>query len=264
MCLFWRCCRGMSYLPIALVLLAAATFVATYIIAIGKGDITADFPYISDTGTKPPESCIFSQCLNMCAGLCLCTIYVRYKLVKVLGDTVEDGTLRKLNKIGLVLGCITSFGLSLVANFQETNVETVHVTGAGLVFCVGVVYALIQTSLSYHMNPDFNGLYVCRVRLTLTITSFIFMVTTVASAVVSRMQKDPNTDKLHWKPDEPGFTAHIVSTVGEWATALSFLFYFLTFVRDFMKLRIDVTPQMYVRHLDENPVYPDEMSRLLG
>ncbi|XP_045174995.1 DNA damage-regulated autophagy modulator protein 2-like [Mercenaria mercenaria] len=258
------CCRGMSYLPLLLVLLTATTFIVTYIIAIAKHDVSPDFPYISDTGTKPPESCIFSLFLNMCAALCLCTIYVRYKLVEVLGDTTEDTKLRRLNKLGLGLGILTALGLSLVANFQETNVEAVHLTGAALVFGVGVVYALIQTSLTYHMEPEFNGKYICRVRLTLTIISALVMVMTIASATVSRMQKDSKTDKLHWKPDEPGFAAHIASTVGEWITALVFLFYFLTFVRDFMRLKIDVRPQIYVRHLDEEPTYPGEYTRLLA
>lgn len=258
------CCRGMSYLPLLLVILSVFTFILTYIIAIAKKDVSPDFPYISDTGTKPPESCIFSQFLNICAALCLCTIYVRYKLVEVLGHTVEDSTLRILNRVGLALGIVTSFGLSLVANFQETNVEVVHLTGAMLVFGVGVVYTIIQTSLTYHMQPDFNGIYICRVRLALTIVSALVMVMTVVSSVVSRMQKEPDTDKFHWKPDDPGFAAHIVSTAGEWITTLTFLFYFLTFVRDFMKLKIEVKPQIYVRHLDEEPTYPGEYTRLLA
>lgn len=53
----------------------------------------------------------------MCMFSALCTIYVRYKLVESLGGH-EDPKLRRLNKVGLVLGVITAFGLSLVANFQ--------------------------------------------------------------------------------------------------------------------------------------------------
>lgn len=258
------CFHGMSYLPLLLVLLSVTTFVVTYIIAITRGDVTPDFPYISDTGTEPPESCIFSQLLNICAALCLCTIYVRYKLVEVLGNVHEDIKLRRLNKAGLILGIITSFGLSLVANFQETNVEIVHITGASLVFGVGVIYALIQTFLTYHMEPDFNGKFICRARLTITIFSIVFMLITFGTATVARLQKKPGTDRLHWKPSDPGFAAHVTSTVGEWLTALTFLAYFFTFVRDFMKLKIEVKPRLFVRHLDEEPVYPDESTRLLA
>ncbi|WAR01484.1 DRAM2-like protein [Mya arenaria] len=87
-------------------------------------------------------------------------------------------------------------------------------------------------------------------------------VTAVTSAVISR-QSHPK-DKLHWKPDEPGYVPHIISTAGEWITAIVFLMYFLTFVRDFMKLRIEVKPRLFVRHLDEPALFPDENTRLLA
>lgn len=253
----------MSYLPLLLVVLSATTFIVTYIIAIVRHDVTPDFPYISDTGTKPPESCIFSQLLNMSAALCLCTIYVRYKLVLVLVGH-EDAKLRRINKAGIVLGILTSIGLSLVANFQETAVAAVHVTGAVLVFGVGVLYSLIQTILTYQMHPNFNGLYICRLRLTLTLAPACLMLMTFIGATISRIQMEPGTDKLNWKPSQPGYAAHIVSTVGEWMTSILFLFYFLTFVRDFMKLKLEVKPVLHVRHLDEEPIYPDENTKLLA
>ncbi|KAH3886517.1 DNA damage-regulated autophagy modulator protein 2-like [Dreissena polymorpha] len=254
------CLHGMSYLPILLVVLSTATFISTYIIAIYKDDVSADFPYISDTGTKPPESCIFGQFLNISAAICLCTVYVRYKLVESL-STTDDQMLRCLNKWGLALGIITSLGLSIVANFQETLVEPVHIAGAGLVFGVGVVYAALQTRLTYYMHPDYNGLYIARIRLTLTLVSLVVMVLTFICAAISR--RIPPKDKLHWKPDEPGYVEHIVSTVGEWITAITFLLYFLTFVRDFTKIKIEVKSFVAVRHLDD-PVYPNEQTRLIA
>lgn len=257
------CFYGMNYLPLLLVVMTAVTFVATYIWAIADHDVSAYFPYISDTGTKPPESCVFSQLLNMAAALCLCTIYVRYKLVEALTGNI-DTSVRRLNKVGLALGILCAFGLSLVANFQETNIEPVHVTGAFLVFGLGTVYAFIQAGLSYQMYPEFNGLYVCRVRMSISAVALVGLLITSISAVISREQKLPGTDKLHWKPDEPGFDAHLVSTIGEWFTAITFLFYFLTFAQDFRKLKLEVVPSLHVRHLDEEPIYVDERTRLLG
>lgn len=74
---------------------------------------------------------------------------------------------------------ICVFEKKTVFLFQETNVEIVHLTGAMLVFGVGVIYAIIQTSLTYHMEPDFNGLYICRVRMALTILSAMVMVISI-------------------------------------------------------------------------------------
>lgn len=239
------------------------TFVVTYIWAIADHDVSPYFPYISDTGTKPPESCVFSQLLNMAAALCVCTIYVRYKLVAALTGHIEV-SVRRLNKVGFVLGMLSAFGLSLVANFQETNIEPVHITGAFLVFIIGTVYAFIQSGLSYQMYPEFNGIKVCRVRMIISVLSLIGIFVTTVSAGVAREQKLPGTDKLHWKPNEPGFDAHLVSTIGEWVTAITFLFYFLSFAQDFRKLKLEVVPSLHVRHLDEEPVYVDERTRLLA
>lgn len=257
------CFHGMNYLPLLLVVLTATTFIVTYIWAIAKKDVSAYFPYISDTGTKPPESCVFSLFLNMAAALCLCTIYVRYKLCEALTGNIQTAV-RRLNKIGLGLGILCALGLSLVANFQETNIEPVHVTGAFLVFGLGTVYAYIQTGLSYQMYPEFNGVKICRARLIVSSVALVGLIVTSVAAVISREQMLPGTDKLHWKPEQPGFTAHVVSTIGEWVTAITFLFYFLSFAQEFRKLKLEVVPSLHVRHLDEEPIYVDERTRLLG
>ncbi|XP_069133896.1 DNA damage-regulated autophagy modulator protein 2-like isoform X2 [Argopecten irradians] len=257
------CGGGLGYLPIALVVVSCGTFIGSYIIAVLNKDIAPYFPYISDTGTKPPESCIFGQFLNIAATLAFCTMYVRYKLVESLTGH-EDGRLRRLNKAGLFLGTLSSLGLSIVANFQETVVEPVHLTGACLVLGFGVIYAFIQTWLTYHMHPEFNGRSIARVRLVLSIIAAFSMVMAFSSAAISRYQTDTK-DKLHWKPSEKGFDAHIVSTISEWVTAVLFLFFFFTYVRDFQKVRVQVNATLSVRHLDEQPLpIPDERSPLLA
>ncbi|XP_021349475.1 DNA damage-regulated autophagy modulator protein 2-like isoform X2 [Mizuhopecten yessoensis] len=257
------CGGGLGYLPICLVLVSFGTFIGSYIIAILKHDVAIYFPYISDTGTKPPESCIFGQFLNIAATLAFCTMYVRYKLVASLTGN-EDTKLRRLNNAGLVLGTLSSLGLSIVANFQETVVEPVHLTGASLVLGCGVVYEFVQTYVTYQMHPDFNGQFIARIRLLISVISAIGMVMAFTSAGISRYQTDTK-DKLHWKPDEKGFTAHIVSTMSEWVTAAFFLFYFFTYVRDFQKVNVQVKAELRVRHLDEHPYQiPDERSPLLA
>lgn len=41
----------------------------SYIMAVILGHVEAGFPYISDTATSAPESCIFAQFVNMTATL---------------------------------------------------------------------------------------------------------------------------------------------------------------------------------------------------
>lgn len=60
---------NLHYLPIFLFVSLPSVFILTYIIAVMLGHVEAGFPYISDTATYAPESCIFSQFINMFAML---------------------------------------------------------------------------------------------------------------------------------------------------------------------------------------------------
>lgn len=51
---------------------------------------------------------------------------------------------KKSNKLSISFGCIACLGLSIVANFQETNAMEVHLTGAGMAFGIGSLYFLFQ------------------------------------------------------------------------------------------------------------------------
>ncbi|CAH1786819.1 unnamed protein product [Owenia fusiformis] len=267
------CNQGLAILPIALGLLTFATVLTTYIIALVKGDVEAIFPYISDTGTISPESCIFGQFLNISAFLVLLTIYVRYKQVTEYNKD-EDARLRVLSRVGLGIGFFIAAGLSMVANFQELVIEPVHLTGAMLVFGGGVLYGLLDSSVSYRMHPSRNGIYICRVRLTLSLLALIFLITTFVAGVISREAwsglKEHDHRKLHWKPNDPGYAAHITSTTGEWCLAISFLLYFFTYIRDFQKFHIEIKGHCLAQHLDEEVFIeqtihgPTETSRLLA
>ncbi|XP_046373349.2 DNA damage-regulated autophagy modulator protein 1-like [Haliotis rufescens] len=261
---------ALGFLPIALVLLAAGTFVVSYVIAVVRGDVTAAFPYISDTGAKIPESSVFGQFLNLAAFISFCTMYIRYKMIDAI-STGEDRWLVRMNRFTMVMGIISSLGCSMVANFQEgTEVEAVHISGAFLVFVGGVIYTFLQAGISYHMYPDYNGLRICRIRLTICLTSLTCLIITLAAAGVAlyKWNAVPHTKtKLKWDEGDPGFTAHIVSTIGEWLTAFTFLSFFFTYVRDFQKFRLTITTHPLVRHLDEEPYLdqtPNERTHLLA
>jgi hypothetical protein len=63
-----------GHLPVVVAMLAAATFGGTYTMAVYRHDVDPLLPYISATGNERPESCIFSQLLNLTAmfGVCTC------------------------------------------------------------------------------------------------------------------------------------------------------------------------------------------------
>ena len=46
------------------------------------------------------------------------------------------------NKLGLTLITLASIGMSVVANFQETNVDLLHYSGAATLFALGGFYII--------------------------------------------------------------------------------------------------------------------------
>lgn len=264
------CCRGVSFFPIMVGIVMATSVVTTYVIAVLRGDVTAMFPYISDTGIDVPESCIFSQFFNIASFLAFLTMYLRYKLIQELTKDF-DPKVTKLSKANFVIGSLSCAGLSIVGNFQETKIEAMHVTGAMLVFGCGTLFAYIDAIISYKMHPIYNGIFICRVRLLIASASLVSFVTTfVAGSLSLHMWYTnlPADDRQHWKPTDPGYPAHLVSTFGEWAMAFSFLLYFFTYIRDFQKFHIEVVPTVYVSNLDDEPILnvnqPNETTGLLA
>ena len=65
--------------PLVSGLVLPVTFVLTFIISVTLGHTELDWPYISDTATRPPESCIFSQIVNFGALLLAISFYIRSK-----------------------------------------------------------------------------------------------------------------------------------------------------------------------------------------
>lgn len=125
----------------------------------------------------------------------MATVYVRYKQVEALTGEAEI-KLNRLNRFGLLLGLISSFGMCVVANFQvsaagpgsvhgcavcvcvnvsavnlcvfvseqKTTLFSMHLVGAVLTFGVGALYILAQTLLSLKMQPHIHskGIYLAR------------------------------------------------------------------------------------------------------
>ncbi|XP_061487808.1 DNA damage-regulated autophagy modulator protein 2 isoform X2 [Rhineura floridana] len=192
----------------------------------------------SDTGTTPPERCLFGIMLNIAALLGVATMYVRYKQVGTLNP--EEPKILRLNKAGFVLGIISCFGLCIIANFQKSTLFSMHVIGACLTFGIGAIYILVQTIISYKMQPGIHGKGIFWIRLTV----LLWCASSIASMFISSVILNSGLfgmgliQKLHWDPQENGYTFHIMSTASEWSLAFSFLSFFLTYIRDFQKISL--------------------------
>ncbi|XP_047245350.1 DNA damage-regulated autophagy modulator protein 1 [Girardinichthys multiradiatus] len=230
--MFWFM-QGLCFLPVFLVVWSSCTFIVPYLIALFRGDVDIIFPYISDTGANPPESCIFGLMtfISACAGCA--TIYTRYKYVEKLS---EQNSLVKpcLNKATLLLGIIACFGMCIVATFQETVVTSVHDFGALTFFITGVVYIILQSVLSFKAYPYGSSICVCRARLVIaTIAAAAFFPTVICAYFVTQTT-------LHRHTYDKDYRFHVVSAVCEWIVAFSFICFFLTYIEDFKIFKLQV------------------------
>ncbi|XP_029990802.1 DNA damage-regulated autophagy modulator protein 2b [Sphaeramia orbicularis] len=250
----WWFQQGLCFLPAALVVWTSASFVFAYVTAVLLRHVDPLVPYISDTGTMAPEKCVFGLMLDVSAFLGMATVYVRYKQVEALTGETELRLLR-LNRFGLSLGIISSFGMCVVANFQKTTLFAMHLVGAVLTFGVGALYILVQTLLSFYMQPHVHSKTMFRVRLSVGVWTFSSIISMFVSSVIMYSSL-PGVDvphKLHWTPGETGYTAHMISTVSEWSLAFSFISFFLTYIRDFQKIDLRAEADIQCDHLYDRP-----------
>ncbi|XP_061617661.1 DNA damage-regulated autophagy modulator protein 1 isoform X1 [Phyllopteryx taeniolatus] len=255
----WWLTQGSCALPVFLVAWSSSTFIVPYVIALFRRDVDVLFPYISDTGANPPESCIFGLMtfVSACAGkrkanengpkkrklhlrACvpvragMATVYSRFKFVEKLSEAASA----RLNKTSLVLGMLACLGMCVVATFQETTVTAVHDIGALLFFVSGILYVLLQSVISYQAFPRSSSAAVCRARLAVAVVATLALFPTVICAFFVKQ-----TD-LHRDAGSKDYPFHMASAVCEWIVAFSFICFFLTYIDDFKLFTLRVKAEL--------------------
>ncbi|XP_071809656.1 DNA damage-regulated autophagy modulator protein 1-like [Asterias amurensis] len=219
----------LSWLPLLFAFFLSLSIIIPYCIAVALGHVKPIFPSISDDGTTPPESCIFSQFLNLAAFFGFATALTRYKQVKGYNPEVPWNVL-KWNKGGFFFGSLAVLGMSIVANFQITNIYIVHIFGASMCFIMGTIFEFIQTWISFKLTPQHSSLPMSRLRLSLSIITLLFMISFALFDVLGEYGGFPQDLRSIFKD---------VSAMSEWATAFSGMFFFLTFVHEFQTIGVE-------------------------
>ncbi|KAL2102633.1 hypothetical protein ACEWY4_001801 [Coilia grayii] len=218
--------QGMCVLPMLLVVSSSSTFVINYIIAVVPRHIDVIFPYISDAGTIPPESCIFGLMLSLTSVTGVATIYAHYKFIERLAE--KQALVRPLvNQIALGVGLVSCFGMFVVATFQETIQRSVHNFGAILHFLTGVIYLIMQTCISYQTQCCGLSKAICWTRVFLASVAFLTLIPTLVCALLVE------STQLRWTGDEQEYGVHLASAVCEWTVAFTLVFYFFTYIEEF-------------------------------
>ncbi|XP_006804796.1 transmembrane protein 150C [Neolamprologus brichardi] len=108
-------------------------------------------PYISIAGNFPPASCVFSEVMNLAAFVGFFIAVFRYLQLK--------GKIDKpwLNFSSLVVFSISSFGMTIVGNFQLFTEENIHNIGALMVFGLGTLFCWLQSYITLRVNLKNEG-----------------------------------------------------------------------------------------------------------
>eukprot|EP00731_Ephydatia_muelleri_P006099 Em0003g347a len=216
----------------------ALGFLTTYIVAVQNNHVTPYLPYISDTGRNPPESCIFTIICSVSSFFLCLIVYVRFKHIHHF--YYENVThIKCWNTCALIVGFLSAFGLLLAGCFQAGNVPVVHFMGAMTIFCGGVLYAWLQSVVSYqiyHVNLTHHGgsISVC-FKFFLSILATVVVVTAVVTGAISRNV-----------PHSQAGVLHTLSTWSEWLSACTLTLFFLTLHTDFRRIQVNVFVQLRV------------------
>ena len=109
----------------------------------------------------------------------------------------------------MFVGILSIFGILLVANFQETNVMSVHMMGTYIAFVLGCLYCWLHSYLSYLTIPV--GLlskikFYMRVILSLIATVFListFVHMELADIAADKVKNSTTFNYLYWRPEDP-------------------------------------------------------------
>nr|XP_030119054.1 DNA damage-regulated autophagy modulator protein 1 isoform X4 [Taeniopygia guttata] len=200
------CMPGVAFVPALLVSWSSAAFIISYVIAVLAGHVEPFVPYISDTGTKPPESGVFGFMINISALLASITMYIRYLLIEKQNES-SHFVRSSCNMFTLCVGLMGCTGMGIVATFQELAVPSVHDIGALVAFGSGVVYITLQSIISYKSCPRWNTYFVCHIRMAISVISCIAFITMIVFASKISMTK------IDWTPGEKNVKLYTYSLV---------------------------------------------------
>ncbi|XP_011308511.1 DNA damage-regulated autophagy modulator protein 1 [Fopius arisanus] len=229
---------NLHYLSIFMFLALPITALISYIIAVSLGHVEPGFPYISDVGAIAPESCIFSQLMNMMTILMAVVVYVRYAQVKeTIAISQMPNYWNVFNKFTLGVGLTATVGVSLLANFQVTLVFSVHLVGAVFAFVGSGFYLWLETIISYKMQPFGPSIPIIILRLAVSI-GFTVCIFGVFIIPIFALKAFHGKNTLLWRSEDGGWGLHVTSAVCEWFCLISFSIYILTFTNEFRGIQL--------------------------
>uniref|UniRef100_A0A8C2ZDR5 Transmembrane protein 150B n=1 Tax=Cyclopterus lumpus TaxID=8103 RepID=A0A8C2ZDR5_CYCLU len=164
-----------ALLPVCLAVFGTVGIWTVLAVAVSNGSVnlTEGVPYISKCGTYPPQSCLFSQICSISSVLALWIVAIRFQQIR------DCGNHGKANAASVVLGFISSIGISIIGNFQQSILKNIHHLGVFLAFFLGLAYFWVQLFLTYRAPPSPDRCWVGPARATCCILCTILVIASI-------------------------------------------------------------------------------------
>ncbi|XP_059239224.1 modulator of macroautophagy TMEM150B isoform X2 [Mustela nigripes] len=219
-----------GYLSVLPAFLAFSAITGVWSVSV---NLTEGFPYISLCGSYPPQSCIFSQLLNMGAAMAAWICIIRYHQLR------DWGVRKWFNRLILWTGLLCALATSVVGNFQQKNQLHMHLVGAFFALFLGNSYFWLQLILVWYMRrlPQPGAPWIGPLRLGLCSLCSLLLVTMMI---------------LHF------WLLRSASAACEWAIAMLLFALFGLFAVDFSCLD-GCTLHLQPGHLSSPPASPTSL-----
>lgn len=239
----WRL-NKLHIFPIIYVLWLITGLWVCFCIAYWQGHVSIYVPFISETGGKLPESGIFTFVLCIAAFLGFFSMVIRYLIIYKL-NSQRSKMINILNKIALLVGCLSLCGMIIVGCYPVYSIMKIHLVGAFLSFFSMIFYGFIQMLISLIMQPRIYRSRIFQIRLAICIFALSFLIGMIMSILKGTPLWSSTygiVDNMATKmPEDQGFALLLTTTICEWMLLYSFLSFILSFVTDFRMFTIDIS-----------------------
>ncbi|XP_033886312.2 transmembrane protein 150A isoform X2 [Acipenser ruthenus] len=185
-------------------------------------------PFISTCGMHAPENALFSATLN--SGAILFLVFCIFQHAHIIKKNNDNVT---LSRIGLAVGCLSSFGAFITGNCNPGTLMVLHYVGAALCFVSTCLYTLILSILTYRCfvtGLEYILAPIRTISTTIQITATIFYIV--------------------FFPQETYDYQHI-SAIFEWILATNVQLFELSFVVEFYYFSVSMLSVLMTKDEEE-------------
>lgn len=222
-------------------------------------------PYISDCASESPQASYFTELLVISGIICeiyldfiphskpdstvVCAGVLRHFQIRTLLENEDHCQLMELSEgdrnrinwwsnVSVILVFLIGLSLITLASFRIGEMYRLHSLGTLPYFLCGPSLYIIQTWISFRLQPHINSALMSSVRLIIAVIATISVVFLYLFTIWSYMlfKKDWITERRKWSPEDGGYWQHVVAAGAQWLYVLMVSPFFATLVPEFRRL----------------------------